>query len=467
MSLRTAELEALAAELERELAGAVIQKVWAPTAARCFLEVRVPGRSFTLHLCAEPDFARWGVVEARPPNPPNPPAWQAVLRRELTGARLVDAEVLPGLRALVVRWAQGERTLALILEAGTPAAFLIGPNRRILTGTLPLPRGLRFGAEWSPPPAATERPQPSRLAGDHVHLRLLHAAEALYAAREERQWRERDAAPVLRRKKQLLRTIEKVNADAARAHDATRLREEGELLAQHLGRVRRGDAQVVLPEWTADGVQRERTVALDPARSPQENLARKFHQYRRLLRGAELAARRRAELEAELAALEQQLAAPALADPEAPPRPPPRPARAEQQASRPYRVYASQHGQPIWVGRGAAANDELTFHVAAPHHLWLHARGVAGAHVVIPLPKGRAAPSEVLVDAAHLAVHHSEARHDAKVEVAYVAAKHVRKTKGAAPGAVTYSGEKTLLLRVEPGRLERLLKAEQTTPDSR
>ena len=40
-------------------------------------------------------------------------------------------------------------------------------------------------------------------------------------------------------------------------------------------------------------------------------------------------------------------------------------------------------------------------------------------------------------------------------------AKHVRKVKGAAPGAVTYSQEKVTLLRVEPGRVERLLGEEE------
>ena len=46
-------------------------------------------------------------------------------------------------------------------------------------------------------------------------------------------------------------------------------------------------------------------------------------------------------------------------------------------------------------------------------------------------------------------------------------AKHVRKAKGAAPGAVTYTHEKTMLLRLEPARLARLLKAEVVPTDAR
>jgi len=48
------------------------------------------------------------------------------------------------------------------------------------------------------------------------------------------------------------------------------------------------------------------------------------------------------------------------------------------------------------------------------------------------------------------------------VDVAYTRAKYVRKPKGSAPGAVTYSQDRTLLLRVEPLRIERLLATEET-----
>ena len=58
-------------------------------------------------------------------------------------------------------------------------------------------------------------------------------------------------------------------------------------------------------------------------------------------------------------------------------------------------------------------------------------------------------------------MHFSDARGAPQADVAYTRAKYVRKPKGAAPGAVTYSQEKVLLLRVEPGRIERLLAEEE------
>jgi predicted ribosome quality control (RQC) complex YloA/Tae2 family protein len=80
---------------------------------------------------------------------------------------------------------------------------------------------------------------------------------------------------------------------------------------------------------------------------------------------------------------------------------------------------------------------------------------------VVRLEKGRAPDQETFLDAAHLAAHFSDARGAPQVEVASTRAKHVRKAKGAAPGAVTYSQEKVILLRVEPGRVERLLAEEE------
>lgn len=84
-----------------------------------------------------------------------------------------------------------------------------------------------------------------------------------------------------------------------------------------------------------------------------------------------------------------------------------------------------------------------------------------GAHVVVPLPKGASCPPELLVDAALLAAHHSEARGENPVEVTYAERRYVRKTKGAAPGQVQIQREKVLLLRVDSERLSRLLASRE------
>jgi predicted ribosome quality control (RQC) complex YloA/Tae2 family protein len=95
-------------------------------------------------------------------------------------------------------------------------------------------------------------------------------------------------------------------------------------------------------------------------------------------------------------------------------------------------------GYEILVGRSARDNDELTFRVARPRDLWLHAAGHAGSHVVIRLPDGAdGAPRSVIEKAAALAAWHSKARNArGKVEVHLCRAADIRKPRGAAAGSV-------------------------------
>ncbi|MEJ2231857.1 MAG: NFACT RNA binding domain-containing protein [Nitrospirales bacterium] len=121
-----------------------------------------------------------------------------------------------------------------------------------------------------------------------------------------------------------------------------------------------------------------------------------------------------------------------------------------------YRTYTSADGLPILVGKTAKDNDHLTFRVAKPDDLWLHARGTPGSHVVVRLDKGATVPPETLKDAATLTLWFSDLRKTRKGEVIYTLRKFVKKGKGFKPGAVTVEREKSLLIELKEERLERL-----------
>ena len=127
----------------------------------------------------------------------------------------------------------------------------------------------------------------------------------------------------------------------------------------------------------------------------------------------------------------------------------------------PYRRFASRSGMPILVGKDARRNDELTVTVARPGDLWLHAKGSAGAHVIVPgwSKQGNLDP-ETLLDAATLAAHFSDQRGESLVDVSYADRRHVRKRRGSAPGLVEVTAERVLLVRMEDERLGRLLASE-------
>jgi len=166
---------------------------------------------------------------------------------------------------------------------------------------------------------------------------------------------------------------------------------------------------------------------------------------------------RASAMERALASLPARIAAVRDAPAEAP-RPREEKARARApRAARPYREYRSSGGLDIWVGRGAASNDALTFHESAPNDVWLHARDAAGAHVILRWSADEPPPKRDLIEAAALAAWHSKSRGSTVVPVDWTRRKLVRKPRGAPPGSVTVERTKSIAARPSAA-LERALR---------
>ena len=236
---------------------------------------------------------------------------------------------------------------------------------------------------------------------------------------------------------------------------ADRYRLLGQLVLTYARQARPGDTTLRAPDHTAGGA--EIAIPLDPGLSPSENAQQYFRRYAKARAAARAAPVRIAQLEAEVGALREalvqienaaspddlweiqaDLAAAGVVRHGPRGRPPVR--------SGPRRFRAGD-GSTILVGRSGRENDHITFHEAGPDDLWFHARGVAGAHVIL---KAGGVPAEATITlAARAAAYYSENRSAHQVAVDCVARKHVRRLRGAAAGAVTYSGERTLM--VAPG----------------
>jgi len=471
MSLRPAELAELATELNAQLRGAFLQKAWVPDRSTAYLELRQPGRSTRLCLCAAPGVGRISVADARTTSEQAAPL-QRWVRAQLTGAQLQHASAAGSRLKLSFATRAGPRALGLDLFAN--ALLLLADADRVLSASSEAAPAPRPGSQWTldgePTGSGEGEAPPSRLRPpDDAPLGLLRAAEQLLgqAQRAQRatELRRQLVRPLKQRRTQLLRTLEKVRAEAARGPDAERHRGYGELVAQNVHRLTRGARTVRLTAYTEEGVT-ELDVPLDPARPPREQAERHFHQYRRLTRGVEHAGRRLVQLEEELAALEAELlrveALPEALLPRAAAEPatafsPKRKAGPARHVA--FREFRASDGGRILVGKGGADNDTLTFKVARPFDAWLHALGSPGAHVVVPLQRGEQVPEQCLIDAAHLALHFSPLKEEPRGEVAWTYARFVRKPRDAGPGAVLYTRERVLLIRVERGRLERLLSS--------
>jgi len=252
-----------------------------------------------------------------------------------------------------------------------------------------------------------------------------------------------------------LRALNAVARDLAAAGDADRHRQYGELLLAYLQRVTPGIDGVEVPGFDGEPVR----IALDPAKTAVENAQAYFKRYARAQAGLKRLPGRRADLQAETAYLEGVSTAIQQAETEddlvelehdlvAARLRRPRRAAGRPPAVAARRVFRTVDGGQIMVGRSARENDYLTFDAARPDDLWLHARGVPGAHVILKTDRPPAGDQDIEA-AAGVAAYYSAARASGKVPVDVTQRRFVRRVRGGRPGQVHYTDERTLI--VAPG----------------
>jgi predicted ribosome quality control (RQC) complex YloA/Tae2 family protein len=108
------------------------------------------------------------------------------------------------------------------------------------------------------------------------------------------------------------------------------------------------------------------------------------------------------------------------------------------------------NGYRILVGKNAQSNDTLTLRHSFKDDLWLHAKDVAGSHVLIKYQAGKKIPKDVIERAAQLAAYYSKRKNETLCPVAVTPKKFVRKRKGDPPGMVVVEKEDTILVEPKP-----------------
>jgi predicted ribosome quality control (RQC) complex YloA/Tae2 family protein len=274
-----------------------------------------------------------------------------------------------------------------------------------------------------------------------------------------------------RRKAQLLQQ------ELAATEEANTYRLQAELLLAYQHEIQQGQTSATVQNFF-DGEASEVTIPLDPRFDAVGNANRLFNKYHKLRRGLALVPGQIEQNNTEMATIEQLLADLMLAE---------TPAevalvRAEVQAAGyirgakargtsstssrgkqstkgksgkqakgkpvppgggvPLHVQ-SRDGFTILIGKNSRQNEEVTFHQASPNDIWLHARGVPGAHVIIKAA-GREVPRSTIEQAASLAAWYCQARGSTSVPIDYTLQRHVRHMKGGGPGMVIYERERTV-----------------------
>jgi len=269
--------------------------------------------------------------------------------------------------------------------------------------------------------------------------------------------------------------------------EAAQYRLQAELLLAHQHQVQQGQSSVTLQNFFESENQENAptlTFSIDPRFDAVGNANRLFNKYHKLRRAAALLPAQVEQNATELATIDQLLADLMLADtpaevalvkaevqaagymrgaPKLPEKKAQKTAR-KGKGGKPLKGkpvppgggtplhLQSRDGFTVLIGKNSRQNEEVTFYQATANDIWLHARGVPGAHVIIKAA-GREIPRSTIEQAASLAAYYSQARGTTTAPVDYTLQRYVRHMKGGGPGMVIYEKERTLYVAPEKTQL--------------
>ncbi|MCS7240332.1 MAG: NFACT RNA binding domain-containing protein [Candidatus Bipolaricaulota bacterium] len=436
-------------------------------------------------LALDPRGKAFHRTELRPPAPPRPPAFCQLLRL-LEGQPLLALDQAGFDRVIRLRFPEADVILDLrprsgdvflsfhngrteslregsfqgaLFGDGDPVKGL-GPELRrafrTQLGRDPSPEELAAFAKelLSLPPkgfvyhtekgaTATFFPRPDLGVPKEEYPRYWEALDRVLEERVFRAVAEERIAKLrqaLARKRRALLALARAEAEAMIWPS---LQEKANLILTRLRDIPKNAKKTVVEGF--DGTPLE--IELDPTLPPQQYAQSLYKKAQKLRRTLEEIPKRRADLEGEIRSITAEIALlqekPELAPYVVPEEGPEEKGREGRSQPRQFRI-----GEfTVLVGRSAKENEEI-LRRASPHDLWLHARDVPGAHVLIK-NGGRRVPEETLIRAAQLAAWYSKARGERKVEVSYTEARYLRKPKGSPPGMVNMLRENVIVVSGE------------------
>ncbi|HET9846177.1 MAG TPA: NFACT family protein, partial [Nitrospira sp.] len=478
MTFSATELKLVLAEITPALIQGWIQKIYQPGARVVVFELRVRGATHRLLVSCEPETARLHLARHRSRNPPSPPPFCQFLRAHLEGARLCGMHQLGEDRVVTMEFTtkSGSRTVVCELTGHAANILVLDEHQHVLRD-LNHQRD-RIGQQYQPPashPSALDEKVvafDSAKTEDH-RFPVSAAIEAYYRDNETRAACDRGRLEELRSlRKAIKKTRRRIDAWREDLAKATRYRDYaryGNLMKANLRSIMPANDQVTLVDYYDESLP-EVTIPLDRSKSAIGNMGDYFKKHRKYLAAERELVPRIAQAEDELNALEREIAS--IEQGTRTPSGEGRPARwnpvtkrsTSGRARGPFRRFTSSDGLPIFVGRNAQENDQLTFGLANNEDLWLHARGAPGSHVVVRLSKGSDPPPETLRDAATLALLYSDLKKSGKGEIVYTKRKWVKPAKRRALGSVIVSQEKTIYVQLDRKRLEALKAGQLRSP---
>ena len=261
------------------------------------------------------------------------------------------------------------------------------------------------------------------------------------------------------------RRLEVQRRELAESENREKYKVYGDLLATNLYLLKKGDKLAKVQNYyDADYPTVE--IPLDERLTPNQNVQRYYHEYRKLdtaekkLRQQisagemELAYMEsvqdmvsRARTDKELTALRQELSQEGYLKQYQ--------QKGKKEEKLPPLRYRSDDGFLFLVGRNNVQNDRLTLKESRGNDIWFHTQKIPGSHTIV-VTEGKEVPNRTLEQACILAAYHSKAAESSKVPVDYTAVKYIKKPNGAKPGMVVYEVYQTAIVDPDFDLVERL-----------
>ena len=477
-----ASIQEIVAEIAPLLSGRAAGKIFQTGAAALAIDFGLRDQGY-LFISVKPDEPRLYLIKRRvrdlekQANAPTP--FALTLRKELSGTQLEALSKDATDRIVRFRFSgrdelgnPKQRALVAQLTGRSANLLLLDGAQTIIQRARPTDiSGQQPGDLYRQPTSGSEPVwdrRDSKLLEQIRKREFSSASEAADAyftfllSERELSGRIAAARAELRKKiTQQQKLLKQLERDLKSHEDAAGEKRLGDLLLANLSTARRaGNRLTLIDYFDADAPPIE--IELDASVSLQEEATRRFERYSRSKRAvAQIQSRLKAvrgrlrELESAQESLEKRIAEGHLAA-----APSARNASAggikkEAQKIPGTRRYLSGDGLEILVGRTARDNDQLTFKIARPNDLWLHAADYGGSHVVVRNSTKKPIPHRTLIEAAQLAAWFSQAKKDPKVDVHYTERKFVGKIKGGKPGLVRMQRFKSITVApIEAGTKE-------------
>lgn len=238
-----------------------------------------------------------------------------------------------------------------------------------------------------------------------------------------------------------------------------------ELLQSNLYRIKKGMQEIEVEDWEQGG--NKKLLRLDPLKEPADQLKRQWRLSQKLrnklkysIQFSEATVKEIEELEVLIA--QETVQAQLHPDARVPQKKQEKTAAQPKPRSHPFREFKSAKGVSIFIGKGAANNEELTFSFAKGLDLWMHVANHSGCHVV--LKAGKDVDEDSLLDALQLTLFFSKVQED---EITVAECKNLKKVKGAKKGLVQVGKHQTVFAKQDPERLEQIFARSRIDPLNR